>query len=171
MIFTMPEGDLLKILLSHDRWASQQVLDACLPLTAEQFHQHFEIGPGSLHDALTHIIGAMRSWTETLMSLGPGPRLEDDAKPRTPEQLSRLLDEAHEAFAREAARLPLESRLTRRLRSGRTIELTRAEVLAQVLTHGMHHRAQCLNMLRQLNVHPLPPSSVTEWTWRGQASG
>ena len=29
----------------------------------------------------------------------------------------------------------------------------------------MHHRAQCLNMLRQLGVTPLPPSSVAEWTW------
>jgi uncharacterized damage-inducible protein DinB len=32
-----------------------------------------------------------------------------------------------------------------------------------VATHGMHHRAQCLNMLRQLGVNPLPPISVLEW--------
>ena len=31
------------------------------------------------------------------------------------------------------------------------------------MTHGMHHRAQCLNMLRHLGVSPLPPSSVVEW--------
>jgi uncharacterized damage-inducible protein DinB len=41
-------------------------------------------------------------------------------------------------------------------------------VLTHVTTHGMHHRAQCLNMLRQLGVTPLPPSSVTEWTWMGE---
>jgi uncharacterized damage-inducible protein DinB len=35
----------------------------------------------------------------------------------------------------------------------------------QVTTHAMHHRAQCLNMLRHLGVTPLPPSSVAEWTW------
>jgi uncharacterized damage-inducible protein DinB len=35
------------------------------------------------------------------------------------------------------------------------------------MTHGMHHRAQCLNMLRRLGVQPLPPSSVAEWTWLG----
>jgi uncharacterized damage-inducible protein DinB len=31
----------------------------------------------------------------------------------------------------------------------------------------MHHRAQCLNMLRKLGVTPLPKSSVAEWTLEG----
>ena len=44
----------------------------------------------------------------------------------------------------------------------------RAAVLTHVATHGMHHRAQCLNMLRRLDVQPLPPSSVSEWTWLGE---
>jgi uncharacterized damage-inducible protein DinB len=57
--------------------------------------------------------------------------------------------------------------VTRRVRDGRTIELTRGAVLAQVVTHGMHHRAQCLNMLRQLGVTPLPASSVVEWAVMG----
>ena len=41
--------------------------------------------------------------------------------------------------------------------------------LTHITTHGTHHRAQCLNMLRQLGVTPLPPSSVAEWTWLGDA--
>jgi uncharacterized damage-inducible protein DinB len=55
--------------------------------------------------------------------------------------------------------------VTRVTRAGQTIRLTRAAVFAQITTHGMHHRAQCLNMLRQLGVTPLPPSSVAEWTF------
>jgi uncharacterized damage-inducible protein DinB len=43
----MPASDLLDILLSHDRWATQQILEACAPLSEEQFHHRFEIGPGS----------------------------------------------------------------------------------------------------------------------------
>jgi uncharacterized damage-inducible protein DinB len=34
----------------------------------------------------------------------------------------------------------------------------------------MHHRAQCLNMLRHLGVTPLPPSSVTEWDLMGNSA-
>ena len=61
--------------------------------------------------------------------------------------------------------------VTRRTRDGRTFDLTRGAVLAHVVTHGMHHRAQCLNMLRRLGVRPLPPGSVTEWTWLGETEG
>jgi len=50
----MPESDLLQILLSHDRWATAQLLGACGGLTADQFYRRFDIGPGSLHDTLTH---------------------------------------------------------------------------------------------------------------------
>ena len=39
-----------------------------------------------------------------------------------------------------------------------------AGVITHIATHGTHHRAQCLNMLRRLGVHPLPQSSVAEWT-------
>jgi uncharacterized damage-inducible protein DinB len=161
----MPETDLLQILLSHDRWATAQVLGACGRLTADQFHRRFDIGPGSLHDALTHVIGAMRTWTETLAGTEPRPRLEADGQRRTPDQLRALLDEAWQEFSAEARQRPLDESVTRRTRDGRTIHMTRGGVVVQVTTHGMHHRAQCLNMLRQLGVNPLPPSSVTEWTW------
>ena len=79
------------------------------------------------------------------------------------------IDEAARALSDQAHRRPLEEQVTRRLRSGRTIQLTRGAVLVHVTTHGMHHRAQCLNMLRQLGTPSLPPSSVTEWTWLGEA--
>jgi uncharacterized damage-inducible protein DinB len=162
------ESDLLQILLSHDHWATAQILDACAKLREEQLHRRFEIGRGSLHDALTHILGAMRTWTDTLAGREPGPRLETDGQRRTPRQLRTLLDETCERFTAEARRRPLDELTTRRLRDGRTLELTRAAVLAQVTTHGMHHRAQCLNMLRQLGISPLPPSSVAEWTWMAE---
>ena len=34
----------LQILLAHNVWATQKLIDACKALTAEQFHQRFEIG-------------------------------------------------------------------------------------------------------------------------------
>jgi uncharacterized damage-inducible protein DinB len=161
----MPETDFLQILLSHDRWATAQLLGACANLTADQFHRRFDIGPGSLHDTLTHIVGATRTWTETLAGAEPRPRLEADGQRRTPEQLRSLFDESWREFAAEARRRPLDETVTRRTRDGRTLRMTRGAVVAQVTTHGMHHRAQCLNMLRHAGVHPLPPSSVAEWTW------
>jgi uncharacterized damage-inducible protein DinB len=171
MMSSMPQGDLLEILLSHDRWASVQILDACGGLSADQFQQRFEMGPGSLHDTLVHVVGAMRAWTETLAGAELRPRLEEDGQRRTPEQIRELLEESWREFAAEARRRPLAETVTRRLRNGRTLQFTRGAVIAHVTTHGMHHRAQCLNMLRQLGITPLPPSSVSEWTWLGEGTG
>ena len=166
----MPESDLLQILLSHDRWATTNMLDACTRLTADQFHRRFDIGPGSLHDTLTHIIGAMRAWTETLAGHEPRPRLDTDGQSRTAQQLQSLLDETCSAFSVETRRRPHDEIVSRVTRDGRTVTMTRGAVLAQIITHGVHHRAQCLNMLRQLGVIPLPPSSVAEWTWLADRS-
>ena len=165
----MPESDFLRILLSHDCWATAQLLDACRGLSVEQFHRRLDIGPGSLHAGLTHIVGVMRTWTQTLAEQDLGPRLDTDGQSRTPEQLRVLLDEAARVLAAEAHRRPLDEMVSRRMRDGTISHLTRGQVLAHVATHGMHHRAQCLNMLRQLGVNTFPPSSVYEWARTGDA--
>jgi uncharacterized damage-inducible protein DinB len=164
----MPESDPLQILLSHDRWATARLLDVCGKLSADQFHRRFDIGPGSLHDALTHVIGTMRALTETLAGAEPRPRLETDGQRRTPEQLRALLEEAWPQLQAQARRRPLDEIVSRTTKDGRTLRMTRGAVLAHVATHATHHRAQCLNMLRQSGVGPLPPSSVAEWTWLGE---
>ena len=166
----MSESDPFQVLLSHDRWATAQLLDACGRLSDEQFHRRFELGPGSLHDAMTHVVSAMRAWTESLAGLESGPRLQDDGRRRTAGELRALHDEACAKFAAESGRRPTGEMVVRRTRDGRVIELTRGAVLAQVVSHGMHHRAQCLNMLRHLGVTELPRSSVVEWVAMGEGS-
>ena len=48
-------------------------------------------------------------------------------------------------------------------RGGREYAFPRGNVIVHVTTHGMHHRAQCVNMLRHIGINPLPQSSVLEW--------
>ncbi|HUO10986.1 MAG TPA: DinB family protein [Phycisphaerae bacterium] len=164
----MAASDPTTILLTHDRWATRQILDACGKLTEEQFHRRFEMGPGSLHNTTTHILGAMRAWTQILLGQQPGVRLEAGGQ-RSVSELLALLEQCADEFAAEVRRLPLDQTVTR-VRDGMTYTFTRGAVLTQVATHGMHHRAQCLNMLRQLGVSPLPVSSVVEWTWLGETA-
>ena len=158
----MPTSNPLDILLKHDRWATRQIMEKCVLLTGEQFNRKFEMGPGTLQATLTHILGAQRFWSDLLAGREPRPRLETDGKQRTPAELMALLDEIASEFAAVAAAYPLEE-LVYRVRDGKTYSFTRGGVVTHVTTHGMHHRAQCLNMLRHLGVSPLPPSSVTEW--------
>jgi uncharacterized damage-inducible protein DinB len=176
-------ADPLEILLAHDAWATRRVLEACRPLTKEQFHQEFAIGLGSLHETLTHIISATRRWTDRLAGRTPRPflhklkdlpHLSGDAKDRTVDELLTLHEEASHD-------------LTETVRAGggkglaQTVSLewpgedgvkkrytfTHAAVLVHVTTHAVHHRAQCLNMLRHLNVKgvsdKLPELDATDW--------
>ena len=119
----------------------------------------------------TSVLSATRTWTDSLAARPQRPRPDADGQRRTVEQLLRLLDDARGDLLTEARRRPLAEVVVRQLRDGRTVELSRAAVVTQVTTHGMHHRAQCLNMLRQLGVTPLPASSVADWTWLGEGRG
>jgi uncharacterized damage-inducible protein DinB len=157
----MSQSNPLEILLAHDHWANHQILAACTSLTEDQFHQRFEMGPGSLHDTLTHIVTAIRIWNDRLAPRDMRPRLEGTR--HTIPELATLLDEASAERAALAGALPLDHNITF-ARNNISRTLTRGAVLTHITTHGMHHRAQCLNMLRHLGVKPLPPSSVVEWT-------
>ena len=178
-----PTSDPLEVLLAHDAWATRRQVELCKQLTPDQFQQRFDIGLGSLHDNLSHVIGAVQRWTDRLhgrpprpMLLAPkeyahlgGPRVE-----RTPDQLIAISAEASAelaAFARD-----------HRADLGRTVVLewpgtadrkkkrytfTHAAVIVHVCTHGMHHRSQCTNMLKRLGVpglsDKLPDLSAVDW--------
>jgi uncharacterized damage-inducible protein DinB len=174
-------ADPLDILLMHDRWGTRRILEVCETLTREQFHQRFEIGPGSLHATLIHIIGAMRRWADRIAAreLRPvidtpprHPDMPSQYRERTPREMIDLLDDAAADLVRIAADLRrsdgfgLASVMV--VPFGQTeYTFTRGAALVHVTTHGMHHRAQCLNMLRQLGIEPspddLPEIAVIDW--------
>jgi uncharacterized damage-inducible protein DinB len=159
----MPTSNPTDILLAHNEWATRSIISACAALTEEQFHRRFEMGPGSLHDTTTHLLGATRAWTDLLAGRAERPRLEGTR--RTVAELMALLEEIGGDLAVVAGAHPLEELVTRE-RGGKSYTFSRGGILTHVTTHGMHHRAQCLNMMRHLGVSPLPPSSVLEWMIR-----
>ena len=154
-------SDPVAILLASNRWATRNILEACTALSSEQFHQRFAMGPGSLHDTLTHILGAMRGWGDLLAGREQRPRLETEGQ-RPAQELLELLEPIADDLEASAGSHPVDELVTGS-RGGNEYTFTRGGVLTHVTTHGMHHRAQCLNMLRQLGVDPLPSSAVVEW--------
>lgn len=162
-------SDPVEILLASNRWATRNILEACSQLSAEQFQQRFEMGPGSLHDTLTHILGAMRGWGDLLAGREQRARLEQEG-PHTVQELLGLLEEVADDIASSARAHPVDEVVTGS-RGGNEYTFTRGGVLTHVTTHGMHHRAQCLNMLRQLGVDPLPASAVVEWVLTADSQG
>jgi len=148
------------VLLAHDRWANNHLFNACKTLTSEQFNQVFEMGTGSLCSNLVHNLGAMQGWTDVLKETPSRPRLEE--KGRSLDEIIELHDPTSDAFEAAALVRPFDT-VIHRERGERTYTFTVGGILTHVTTHSMHHRAQCLNMLRQHGVDALPMSSVMDW--------
>lgn len=149
--------DPLDILRLHHAWAQGLLLQRCAELSEADLRRRFEIGPGSLHDILVHILGAARYWHDRVRELDPvRPAL--DPAPLGEPQPARSLDEIR-AIAAQSDR-ELES-LVRDLQQGTIADvlisrqppgkrfLSAAAVL-HIFTHAVHHRAQALNILRRL---------------------
>ena len=165
-------SDPLAILLGHNCWATHKVLGLCRALSAEQFHQRFDVGPGSLHDALRHLVQNMRAWADDAAGRAARPSLGELKDRHTPDEIGRLLDEASDDLRAliDESRGRLDEHVRVRFREdGPEFTYTRGVVLTHVLVHGTHHRAQCLNMLRRLDVpgvsDRLPDIDVNEWQY------
>ncbi len=114
------------------------------------------MGLGSLHDTLTHIISAMRRWTDRIGDATLRPNLEGES--HTFAQLIELHDRAAAGFRDLARRVhadgtfndPMTIELTSEAGQVERYTFTRGTAIVHVLTHGTHHRAQCIWMLHRL---------------------
>lgn len=176
-------GDIYDIALGHNAWAIGRVLDMSRPLAGDQFHQRFPIGLGNLHDTCTHMIGAMLRWSDRIAGRELRPSIETSPPPttdnamtrRTIDELLTLRDRARDDFAAMVADIRARNRLGELMDSTfpvggtlTTIRFTRAAAILHVTNHGMHHRAQCLNMFRHLGMTDLPELDELEWQAAGQ---
>lgn len=172
--------DPLDILLRHDHWGTRRVLEVCRELPPEQFQKRFDMGCGSLHETLSHVIGAMRRWVDRLTQRPIRPAVDNpprnvgmasDYRVRTPDELIALLEPAAAELAQIATKASREGNggggglatVIEFALDGTTYRTTIGAGLVHVTTHGSHHRAQCLNMLRQLGVTRLPELTVVDW--------
>lgn len=158
----------LEILLAHNVWATHRLLDSCASLSDEQFHQRFDIGLGSLHDTLLHIAGAMQRWSDRIAGGTLRPSPEKAGRRWTIAELRELLDESQKSLSGVARQVcaagELEAEMTVEFADGQVLRFSKAAALVHVTTHGMHHRAQALNMQRRLGVSELVDNvDVIDW--------
>lgn len=159
-------------LLQYDAWATRVLLERCRALTPQQFHQRFEIGPGSLHDTLRHVISAMRRWANRIADRPAGEPIEKNPAPQTPDELLALLGRVHGELEEVVAAVVREGRFDEMMGVEFTSErFSRGTAFVHVCAHGVHHRAQAVNMLRRLGVADLPELEALEWELRTRPRG
>lgn len=168
MLYNGAMTDILDRLLGHNAWTTQQLIEHTRALTAEQYVQRFDIGLGSVHDTLLHIIDVMFGWADRIAEVPRRPSLESEhAQPtRSADELINLLSAASAELEKTAKMIVDENRLDDMMsvtHEGRKWEFTRGTALTHAITHGMHHRAQIFNMMRKLGVPLDIDGDVIEW--------
>lgn len=148
----------IDLLLRHNAWATRVLLDDARKLTEAQFHKDLPIGPGSIYNALVHIIGAMERWSDRLARRPLRERLDKGDRRHTVDELIGLLDKANADLTAIARGMIESDDLDGELVDtfgDKEYRFTHHTVFVHVMTHGVHHRAQVLNMRRQLGLEPL----------------
>ena len=169
----MTAADLIRRLHQHRMWVNQRLLEAVRPLSDERLRQSFAIGQGSVWRTMTHLLAAEHVWLEALLG-NESPVMPGDVSGKLPgnqegEGTIRSLDELASKWGE------LDQRWNQYLSSltdddldeivyktstssgrGKRHGTRRADVLLHVCTHAQYTTAQLMNMLRQLEVSPLP---------------
>ena len=153
--------DLLNRLLGHDAGTTQALLDRCRELSDEQLDREFDIGPRTVRATLVHIVRNVELWTD-LIAEQPIRQGGDDALDELPGRLERAATDLA-VVARDDADRDAWDELWTDLLDDPPTKKTYGGAIAHVVTHGMHHRAQLLYMLRRLGLERLPEGDALGW--------
>lgn len=142
----------IRHILKHNDWANRRLLDCAAPLDAEKLDRPIEMGVGSLRRTLLHIYNGEHVWL--LRWRESEPKWPSEAERIAPDDL-RTRFEAHVRERDEWLAVLPEARLTQVLvyrdSKGSLFRAALGDMLYQAVHHSAYHRAQAVNMLRQVD--------------------
>ena len=164
---------ILDRLLGHDAWTTRQLLLRCRELSDDQMNRSFEIGDRSLSGTFEHLIACMESHTDLLLGRRTQEHYEATKTLRDDEtvdgMLTRLTIVAKD-FGEFAAKVDREGRADEMCTdSEHSNWWPLGSVIAHIITHSTHHRAQIMYLLEQLGVQNVIEGDALGW--EGQARG
>jgi uncharacterized damage-inducible protein DinB len=139
--------------------ARERIFQWVRPLSADQYAREFPIGLGSLGRTLTHVLICEWAYVRRIDGREVPPYEQFPFQDESPPPFATLepawIDQASRTRAALAAvrdwSTELEYLVTRD--DGQTIvRASPADIFTQLALHEVHHRAQAMNMLRQLGV-------------------
>ena len=152
----------LQAYFSYADWAMDQVFRVVGTLDESLLDLEFQLGMGTLRKTLQHLVDAERWWVQNWESEhAEFPRGE---VPRTFEQIQELYQATIASRNGKVADLNADeaNRIVQVTAGGPITRFRVIESMLQLCGHGTHHRAQCLNMIRQVNNNP-PAIDLVVW--------
>jgi uncharacterized damage-inducible protein DinB len=156
--------ETLREYLRYSDWATRRVIAAAAGLDDARLDKDFPLGLGTLRRTLTHLRDAEAWWVGNWRGSGDGAfgRLPETTRL---DELARLLEGSiaeRDAYLDGCDGGKLLSAVTVEPAPGSPLTFRIAESVMQLPTHGTHHRAQALAMLRALRV-PAPEISYVAY--------
>lgn len=156
------DADIVQFYFDYHDWATDQILSALENASVDILDRPFSIGLGSIRKNLTHLLDTelwwQRNWNCPSSYAAEDSCLSID-KQREQWQHVRLERKTFiQSLNDESSQNTLEVSF-----GGPSIKIRIVESLIQLCTHGTHHRAQLVNMLRHSQIKP-PDIDVMVWS-------
>lgn len=142
----------ISTLFAHNDWARDKLLALVQPLDNDALDRAFEMGPGTLRRTLLHLWGAEQAWLDCWLG-DPDPQLDEYEQPLSVDQLlERFRETANQrsGFLQSVGEDGLDRMVDTTDSRSRPYRLRLSDLALHVCDHGVHHRAQALNMLRHV---------------------
>jgi len=165
--------NVLDRLLAHDAWTTRQLLLRCRELSEEQLNTNFEIGDRSLIGTFEHIVSCMESHTDLLLGRRTRENYLATKALRDDESIDGILTRltiVSKDFSEFTLKVEREGRADDMCTdSDQSNRWPIGSVIAHIITHSMHHRAQAMYILEKLGVENVIEGDALGW--EGQARG
>ncbi len=138
--------------------ARGKLFDAVRPLSADQYLSEWPIGPGSLAAVLAHMLISEWYYIERLEERDVPPYEQWEIRDENPPAFTVLEAKWTQQAGETRASLErvgdwdrlIEYRAVSPDQPPTLVSATARDIFTQLVLHEVHHRAQALNMLRQL---------------------
>ena len=153
--------ELLDNLLSHDQWATTQLLEVSRALSDEQLDEQFDLGHGTIRATFAHIIPNVEAWTRLLT----GQPVTGEPNDTTIAGLTQLHEQTYGAFATLARQLRDEGRLDDTYVDHYQVRKSFGGTILMVVQHNAEHRTEIVHMLTRLGVPNVPEVDYGVWDY------
>lgn len=150
----------LAAMFEHNRWANEQLLEACRDLTPEQYATSVVGGYGDLGSTLAHIASGEVFYTELLTRWRPSTAWQQDDPFPGVDPLLEVVRETGRRLASAASSMDGDATIERD--PGERIPAR--VILVQAINHATEHRTHATTILTQLGI---TPPAIDGWAHAG----
>lgn len=162
----------IRILYDYNSWANHRSIEACAPLSPEQFTRDLGSSFHSVRDTLTHIMNAEWIWLERFQGRSPGAMPKDE----TPDLASirarwRDIENNLMSFVHGLTQADADRVMEYKSINFGVYQNPMWQSLQHLINHGTYHRGQVTTLLRQLGAKPVLTDLMHFYHERSSAAG